>query len=324
LALTALAAFSPSFWWFVAIVALSRPLLSAAKAVGAVVAGEETTTAHRTRAMALAIAGYGIGVGLVTVVRVPISSGLGLGFRGLFALALVPLFSLPLIARLLEEPDRFLRLRNQAQAVRRRPLADVRPDLRGRLLVVTGVSFAVNFVTGPANTFLFFYAEGSLGITRAAMAGATIAAGVLGLLGLVVGRWAADRLGRRPACVLAHVLLTAGGVLLYSGTSFALFAGYLLSVLIQGAYGPAFGALSTEVFPTSNRATAQGWLTAASVLGAVAGLILFGAVSDAVDSYVVGALAVCVPCALAATGYLALPETRGLELEQTAPEISLS
>ena len=325
LTLTALAAISPSFWWFVAIVAVGRPLLSAATAVGAVVAGEETTSEHRTKAVALAIAGYGIGVGLVSVVRVPVSSVLSAGFRGLFALALVALLALPLIARLLEEPDRFVRLRADAQRlVRRRVLAAVHPNLRGRLLVLTGVSFAINFVTGPANTFLFFYAEGNLGVTRAAMAGATITAGALGLLGLLVGRWAADRLGRRTACLLTHVLLTAAGVLLYSGTPVALFAGYWLGVLIQGAYGPAFGAISTEVFPTSNRATAQGWLTAAGVLGAVAGLVLFGAVSDATDSYVVGALAVCLPCALAAAGYLALPETRGQELEQSAPEVGVT
>jgi MFS family permease len=79
--------------------------------------------------------------------------------------------------------------------------------------------------------------------------------------------------------------------------------------------------LTTEVFPTSNRATAQGWLAAAGVLGAVAGLILFGAVSDATGSFVIAALAVCVPCAVTAVGYLPLPETRGQELEESAPEL---
>jgi hypothetical protein len=58
-------------------------------------------------------------------------------------------------------------------------------------------------------------------------------------------------------------------------------------------------------------------------MGAVAGLILFGAVSDAMSSFVIAALAVCVPCAVTAVGYLPLPETRGQELEDSAPELPL-
>jgi hypothetical protein len=33
-------------------------------------------------------------------------------------------------------------------------------------------------------------------------------------------------------------------------------------------------------------------------------------------------LAVCVPCAVAAIGYFLLPETRGKELEESAPELN--
>lgn len=322
LSLTALAAVSPSFWWFVAIIAIGRPLFSTTTAVGAVVAGEETSSAERTKAVALAVAGYGVGVGLVSLVRVPLSSMTGLGFRGLFMLALVPLLALPFIAHLLGEPDRFVALRERdAQRPRLRALTTVHPQLRARLLLMTALTFAVNLVTGPVNTFLFFYAEGELGISRGGMAAAVLAVGPLGLLGLVIGRWAADRVGRRSTSITAHVLLAAAGAALYSGTPVALIAGFWLGVMVQGVYGPAFGALSTEVFPTSNRATAQGWLVAAGVLGAVAGLVLFGAISDAFASFLAGALAVCVPCTLAAVGYIALPETRGQELEESAPEL---
>jgi MFS family permease len=343
LALTALAAVSPSFWWFVAIFAVGRPLMSAVNAVGSVVAAEETSSAHRTKAVALGIAGYGLGVGVVSLLRVPINSILGFGFRGVFASSLLLLAAMPLISRLLSETDRFERLR---ATVRRRPtdarstadpgaadaaavpatprlraLTAVHPALRQRLLILIALTFAVNFVTGPANTFLFFYAEGQLGITRASMAGAVIAAGIMGPVGLLVGRWAADRTGRRVASLVPHLVLAAAGVLMYSGSPVALVGGYWLAVLAQGAYGTAYGALTTEVFPTSNRATTQGWLAAAGVLGAVVGLVLFGAVSDATGSFVIAALAVCVPCAATALGYLPLPETRGLELEESAPEL---
>jgi putative MFS transporter len=335
LALTAVAALSPSFWWFVAIFAIGRPLMSTANAVGAVVASEETTSAHRTKALALAIAGYAAGVGLVSLLRVPINSMFGWDFRGLFASALVLLAFLPLIGRLLGEPDRFVRLRSRRRGVARplasaevgaarprlRALTAVRPDLRRRLFILVALAFVFNMVTGPINTFLFFYAEGELGVTRESMAGAVIAVGLLGPVGLLVGRWVADRLGRRLASILPQVVVAGAGVLLYSGTPVALIGGYWIAVIAQGAYGTAFGALSTEVFPTSNRATAQGWLVAAGVAGATVGLVLFGTITDVMDSFVAAALVVCVPCALTAAGYLLLPETRGQELEESAPEL---
>jgi MFS family permease len=348
LTLTVFAALTPSFWWFVAIIALGRPLLSTTNAVGAVVASEETTSEHRTKALALAIAGYGVGVGLVSLLRVPINSTFGFGFRGVFACVLIPLAALPLIGRLLAEPDRFVRLRRRMGAMavaagvragsgpastaepvtvtprpQLRALTAVHPDLRGRLLILVALAMMFNLVTGPVNTFLFFYAEGQLGVSRASMAGAVLAAGLLGPVGLLVGRWVADHSGRRIAALLPQVLMAMSGVLIYSGTTVALVGGYWGGVLAQGAYGTAFGALSTEVFPTSNRATAQGWLAAAGVAGAVAGLVLFGAISDAMDSFVTAAFAVCVPCAVAAIGFLLLPETRGKELEESAPELNV-
>lgn len=323
LGLTVLAATSPSFWWFVAIVALGRPTLTAANAVGSVIVSEETTSAHRTKAVALAIAGYGIGVGLVSVMRVPVNTIMGFGFRGLFALALVPLLALPFVGRLIEEPDRFVALHDTAAVTPKlRGLGSVHPGLRPRLWILVATTFAFNFVTGPINTFLFFYAEGELGVSRASMAGAVLVAGVLGLAGLLVGRWSADRIGRRVASLAPQLVLAVGGVLVYAGTPLSLVTGYWIGSLAQGAYGTAFGALSTEVFPTSHRGTAQGWLAAAGVAGAVTGLLLFGVVSDVANSYVVASLAVCVPCALAAVGYLPLPEPRGKELEQSAPEIA--
>ena len=47
-----------------------------------------------------------------------------------------------------------------------------------------------------------------------------------------------------------------------------------------GVLAPAAGALTNELFPTSVRASATGWTIAAGVIGAVAGLVVFGAVAD--------------------------------------------
>ena len=322
LAVTALAALSPGYWWFVALFAFGRPMLSATNAIAVVVAAEETETRDRAKAIALMTAGYGIGAGLTALVRGV--AGDGLGFRGLFALAVVPLAAVPLLARRLEEPDRFQRLRAAEEpelaAARPAVLGRVRAGLRPRLWLLAVLAFSIAFVTGPMNTFLFVYAENALGMSRSATAAMVLAAGPIGLAGLLIGRWAADRLGRRITAAGAQAMVALAGMLTYSGSRTAVAAGYLLAILVASAYAPSFGALSAELFPTSVRATVAGWLVAAGVLGAVAGLVAFGLLTDALASFATAAVLICAPVVLTCVLFARLPETRGLELEQSAPD----
>jgi MFS family permease len=322
LAVTTLAALSPGFWWFVALFALARPLLSAANALDGVAAAEETRARDRAKAIALVTAGYAVGAGLTALVR-----GVGgerLGFRGLFALALVPLAATPLLARWLEEPDRYQRLRAAADpelaALRPGRLRRLRAELRPRLRLLAVLAFAIAFVTGPANTFLFVYAENALGLSRSATAAMVLAAAPVGLAGLLLGRWGADRVGRRVTAGGTQATVALAGMLTYSGSRPAVVAGYLLGILAASAYGPSFGALGAELFPTSVRATVAGWLLAAGVAGAVAGLVAFGLLADALASFGAAAALVMAPVVVASLLFVRLPETRGLELEQSAPE----
>jgi MFS family permease len=324
LAVTAIAALSPGYWWFVALFALARPLLSATNALNGVVAAEETRTRDRAKAIALVTAGYGIGAGLNPLIRGV--AGEGLGFRGLFALALVPLAATPLLARWLEEPDRYQRLRVAADpaaaAVRPRVLGRIRADLRPRLRLLAVLAFAIAFVTGPANTFLFVYAENALGMSRSATAAMfVVGGGPVALVGLLLGRWGADTLGRRRTAGGTQAVVALACMLTYSGSRPAVVAGYLLGILAASAYGPSFGALSAELFPTSVRATVAGWLFGvAGVVGAVTGLVAFGRLADVLASFHGAAVLVAAPVVLASLLFARLPETRGRELEQTAPE----
>lgn len=314
LLLTASAALSPTYWWFVALFALSRPFLTATDTVGEVAVAEQTASSDRTKAIALVAAAYGIGSGLVALSR----GGVGdLGFRGVFALALVPLVLLPFAASRVREPDRY----RAAAAAEEKPLpvlGAVGRRFRGRLAVLVTVTFAVAMVTGPANSFIFLYAENLLGFSPGATAAMVLAAGPAGFVGLLAGRWAADSVGRRPTAGGAMAAMALSGMLTYSGSSTAAVAGYLGAVTAGSMFAPAAGAMAAELFPTSVRAAVAGWMVASGVLGAVVGLMAFGAVADAYEQFGDAAVRLFAPTILVAGAFVLLPETKGRELEDWA------
>ena len=312
LAMTGVAAASPSYWWFVAIFASGRPLLSATNALAQVTAAEQTGSADRAKAVALIAAGYGAGAGVVAIVHSLAERALG--FRGVFVLALVPLALLPLLWRWIEEPDRFA----VAAVGSEHPtpvFGAVAPPFRRSLAVIVVLAFAVSVITGPANSFVFLFAQNFLhqrGIVTAAM---VVGAGVAGLAGLLAGRWLADRVGRRLTGALAMVTVALLATVTYSGSAPALLAGYILGVFAGSVFAPAAGSLINELFPTSVRASVAGWSLASGVLGAVTGLVIFGAVAQAVHRYAVAGLVTFLPAALVMVLFWLLPETRGGEPE---------
>jgi MFS family permease len=317
LALTAAAALAPGYWWFVAIVALGRPSLSATNALAGVVAAEETRTRDRAKAVALITAGYGVGAGSSALLR----GTFDLAFRPLFAFSLVLLVALIGLGRFVGEPARFDRVRGRAERgpslLRRLPLSG---PLGAHFRVLAGTYFAITFLTGPVNNFLFLFGENVLGMPSSTTAIAVFSVGPLGALGLLVGRWAADRLGRIPTALTAHVLVSLGGVLAYTGTPATLFAGYFMTILCGSALAPAAGSLAAELFPTSIRSTVAGAFSAIGTVAAVSGLVAFGLLADRFGGFRVAALTLG---AVAVTGgllYRRLPETRDLELEESAPE----
>jgi MFS family permease len=315
LLLTAGASLSPSYWWFVGIFAFGRPMLSATNALSQVSAGELTGSTNRAKAVSLVAAGYAVGAGLTAIIY-----NLGrhtLGFRGVFALALVLLVLLPVISRSVPEPDRF---RRETPSEQGEPvLGPIDRRFRRRLVLVCAVGFAVSVITGPANSFVFVYAQNVRHVSGALTAAMVVIAAPVGLLGLLVGRWMADNLGRRLTTTVAMVSIAGFGIVLYSGSTVALFVGYVLGAMAGGMIAPALGALVIEVFPTSVRASVAGWFVVAGVLGAVVGLVIFGAVSDVASRLSLAAVATFLPALPVAGLLFLLPESKGKEPEQLSP-----
>lgn len=312
LALTVVSAASPSYWWFVIIFAMGRPLLSATNGLAQVMASEHTPSKERAKAVALIAAAYAVGAGGLTVLHG--LAGGALGFRGIFAVSLVPLLVLPVIARRVHEPGRFTAA---AGRVHEAPvLGPVGHSFRKRLVVVCVLAFSLNMVSGPANSFIFLYAQNVEKLSGAVVSGMVVLAGAAGLGGLLIGRWLADHIGRRKTTAITMVCLAAFGTVAYSGPKVAVVIGYVLGVLSAATFAPAAGSLMNELFPTSVRASVTGWQIAIGVLGAVVGLLIFGAVADVGDRFGIGAAAAFLPTLPVVAVLWLVPETKGWEPEQ--------
>lgn len=311
LAVTAVAAASPSYWVFVGLFALARPMLSASSALASVLTVELSEVRRRVPRLVLVAAGAGVGAGLSALlhglVRGPDS------FRWLFALAVVPLVALIPARAAIPEPA----FADRGQGLARLGVMPAgQRALLARVCVLTAVAAVV---TGPANGFAFVYGEGILKLSAGHVSTIVVSSGVTGLAGLVLGRQLANNWGRRPTAAIGLLATTAASTLAYAGGVTDFTVGYLAGVFAAGVLTPAAMAISTEVFPHGARATAQGWAIVAGVVGAVAGLVLFGYVGDVVSaagpaSLRVAALVTFLPLTPLVALLAWLPETRGVEL----------
>ena len=117
-----------------------------------------------------------------------------------------------------------------------------------------------------------------------------------------------------------QAVIALAAMLTYSGSPAAAIAGYLLAVVAASVYGPPIGALAAELFPTGIRAMVAGWMTVAAIAGAVSGLVLFGVLVSVLDSFWIAAAVVALPVLPICPLYARLPETLGMELEESAPD----
>ncbi len=310
LALTLVAAAAPGYWFYVALVALARPSLTTVNALAGVIAAEESTSRDRSSAIALIAVAYGIGSGAVSVGR-----GLLPGepsFRVVTAFVLVPLIVIPLLARKVREPE----ISDAAERATGMP-GLVPAGLRGRVAVLAVLAGVLAIATGPGFTYLFVYGEGVLGATPGQLSLMVLAAGPAGLAGLLAGRYGADHLGRRGTAAVGMVLTGVALLVAYGGELPMLVVGYLGSVAAASAFGVPHGALAAELVPTTIRATVAGWVTVTSVLGAVLGLAVFGFLADFTGSFAAASRLIGILVAASSMGFVLLPETRGLELDET-------
>lgn len=306
LCVTAIASLSPNYWWFIALFALARPALTTASTLASVMTAELTTSRLRATAFAVLSAGAAVGAGLSVIMHGLVRGPNG--FRILFAAALVPAGVVALLVRRLPETQ------GRGPSEHTVTLGSIPRELWGRLAIVMAVFAAVSAISGPANSFAFVYGETILKLSPGFTSTVVVFSGVTGVAGLVVGRRIADRGGRRIAVAVGSLAIAATSLYAYSGGRTAFVIGYVVGVFAAAIWAPGMAALTTESFPHTVRASAGGWIVVAGVLGALAGLAVFGPVADTTGSLGWAAAAAFLPALPVLVLLRRLPETRGIVL----------
>ena len=308
---TGLCALARGYWDLLAWRTIAGLGLGGEFGIGMALVAEAWPAAYRARASSYVGLGWQAGVfaaALVTPVLLPV-----IGWRGMFAVGILPAVAAYVIRRTLTEPELFVRQPSRS----RFSLSFLAPDsatarISFGLVILCSVQ---NFGYYGVMIWLpnYLSTRFGFGLTQSA---AWTAITIVGMgAGILAFGHIADRIGRRPA-FLGWMLGAAVMVVIYSRlTSPAglLLAGAIMGFFVNGMLG-GYGALISELYPTAARATAQNVLF--NIGRAVGG---FGPV---VVASIAGTLGFATAIALLAVLYvidmlamaLLIPERRGLAL----------
>ncbi|WP_158900402.1 MFS transporter [Burkholderia sp. L27(2015)] len=284
--------------------------------IGMALAAEACPASYRARASSWVGLGWQSGVlaaALLTPLLLPL-----IGWRGMFAVGLLPaLVSFGLRWRL-AEPELFVQSRRthktQALAASLRLLVADAATARASLGIVILCSVQ-NFGYYGLMIWMPSYLARTFGysLTRSGLWTAVTVAGMA--LGIVAFGALADRVGRKPAFI-AYQFGAVVMVLVYAQltTPLALlFGGAVMGLFVNGMLG-GYGALISELYPTAVRATAQNVLF--NIGRAVGGFgpLVVGAIATRYGfSMAIALLASIYVLDLGATVWL-IPERRGIAL----------
>ncbi len=313
--LTMLGALAPSFPVLVATQAFGRPMGIALAFVIGVIAAEEMPKNSRAYAISvLAMAsGLGAGIAVMSLGLADINTGSWRLTYLVSAIWLVVAFDL---RRRLPETRRFT-----AEAAR--PDRTIKPPRldRKRFALLASVAFAGNIFVAPASFFQNTYLEDVRDFSGSQIGLFSILVGTPAGIGLILGGRFADRHGRRRLISVALPISVLSVVAAFSVGGVGLWAFSLLAGVLGSAVYPAMTVYRTELFPTSNRTRATGFITASALIGGIGGLSLAGRLLDDGWSYgaTMGLLAIgqLVVTVLVVAAY---PETAHQELEELNPE----
>jgi len=266
--------------------------------------------------------GGGVAVGLGAVIEhVP-----G-GWRGFWWLAALPAIAILPVRRALAETARFELARESGRVAASRAIDLFREPWRRRSIALLGIALLRPIAFIATSSWPYYHMVKTLALTPWTASLVFVVGGSIGQLGNPLGARLANGWGRRPTAVWGSLVCVASGIAFFwvpvgKGTVASLIA---LTALNQGAAAAFFLAdrlIGTELFPTALRATfsgVAGLMIAAAAFVANFGLsLLVKPLGGLVPAISWLSVVTFVPATLIFLA--AVPETRGLSLEEAARE----
>ena len=319
---TGLSALAPHSGSFVAAQFATRAFSGAEATISLVILAEEVDAAVRGWALgmqgALSISGYGLAAIVFAMIGI-----IPFGWRGLYALALLPLALIIPLRRILPESQRFER-EHRIAAARPALLEPLRALLKTyprRLVSMVVVVFFGSIAGGSAGFFVPKFLQEAHHWAPRRVSSLYVFGGALGIVGNIVAGRVSDRFGRRivgPIFIAAEAFLAYR---LYSAGSSAVVGLWIGWLFCDQAGVTITNAYSAELFPTSFRSAAASALYVARYGGGAFGLLLEGMLYGVTGSHW-PAIRILTSFWLVAAVlmYLLFPETARRELEEIAPE----
>ena len=235
-------------------------------ASGAALVSETWPPEHRGKALGLVQSSWAIGYALAAVVTAVVMPRFG--WRAVFFVGVAPALLTLFIRRKVADPETWRRQR-EVHATPATLAAGLRalfiPERRALTLILTLMNACTLFAWWGFNlwvpAFLSLPADaGGRNLSTHTMATLVVVMQIGMWLGYVTFGFVSDRLGRKP-CYIAYLFCAAVTVALYGhlrDTTALLLLGPVLAFFGTGYY-TGFAAVTSELYPTEIRATAQGF-----------------------------------------------------------------
>ena len=253
---TLASAFAPNFAFMAAFRFLAGVGIGAEFGIGMAIASEASSAKNRAKATSGVGLGFQVGVLLASLLSAPILTAWG--WRGLFAIGIVPAVVAIVIRVFVPEPPLYLKHRETSKEHGSLKQLFSTPERVRFSIAIIILCTVQNCGYFGIMTWLPSYLNKELNLSLTST-GIWTAVTVIGMMiGISVFGFLADHLGRRPAFWIFQVG-AAAMVIVYSqlkDPTALLIGGFFMGMFANGMIG-GYGALISELFPTELRATAQ-------------------------------------------------------------------
>ena len=308
---------APNIWVFGIFRVLLGLGMGGEWASGATLVSETWPEKHRGKALGIMQSCWAIGYGLAAVVVAILLPRFG--WRAVFFVGILPALLTLWIRRRVKEPEVWLAVSRQV-TTSRKVTTSRQASFPVRIAIfLTAMNAATMFAWWGLNLWVPSYlsmpsTQGGVGLPTETMALFVVAMQVGMWLGYVTFGFISDAFGRRPTYI-TYLLVAAFLVWIYSGTRepmLLLVLGPFVAFFGTG-YFSGFGAVASEIFPTSIRATALGvTYNSGRLLSAVAPFII-GTLAQR-RGFGAAFMLTSIAFLAAATLWLGIPETRGRKI----------